>query len=197
MLFRSRVQDNLRLPDPRQSTTDFEFSKKKESGTEASGAPLTEPLTPKRALCSDSEAIKEIPQTQKQTSQFPLWIRTKEQKQHLQTSQDSSLATSINHRSHQTEYQHHLWELWLTSLQPQLSRAPSLEPPDLEYPPEQPPHWEESGTVSSKTLQTIEEIEVLMLLGDQTLTVEVGVRETPKGTQVEIGRASCRERVCT
>ena len=202
-----KVQDSLRSLDPHQLTMDFEFLTKRESGTEASGAPSMELSTQKKGLYSNLEAIRETLPTQKQTSQFPLWIRTKKQKQHSQTSLDSSLATLINHRSHRTKYQHHLWEQWLTLLQPPLSQAPLGEPPDLEYPPERRPHWEESGTVSNRTLQTIKEIEVLMILGDQTLTVEVGVQEgtpeegeTQEGTPGEgeiLGEALCHQKGAT
>ena len=48
---------------------------------------------------------------------------------------------------------------------------PSLEPP------EQAPQQEESGIVSNKILNTIEEIEVLMILQDQTPMEEVGIPE--------------------
>ena len=87
---------NLRSADWHQSITDSGSLMKKESGTEAGGDQSTDPLTQKKRPHSNLEVKEEILQIKKQTSKFPLWIRTKELKWHLQISQDLSPATLTN-----------------------------------------------------------------------------------------------------
>ena len=128
---------------------------KKEFGIEASGDQLMEPQTQKKASAFDLEVLI-IPQNQNQkTSLFPLSIRRKNWTLQLLILQHSSPPTSTNQESLPTNNLHPLWEQWLRSLQPQPSRAPSLDPLNLQYPLEQEPQQEESGKVLRKTLKAV------------------------------------------
>ena len=129
---------------------------KNEPGIEASGDQLTEPKTQKKESAFDLEATV-TPQNQtRKTSQFPPSIKQKNWTPPSQILQPSSPPLSINRESPQTLTLHPIWEQWLKSPQPRLSRAPSLEPPDLQYPPEPEPQQEESGTVLKMILRVVQ-----------------------------------------
>ena len=189
---------------------DSESMEKKEPGTEASGDQLMEPQTQKKESVFDLEVTPKTPLNQNQKmSPFPLSIRRKNWTLPSQTSQHSSPPISTNQRSPPTSNLHPLWEQWLRSPQPQLSRAPSLNPPDLQYPSEPEPQLEAFGTALKgifKAVQVIkeriqhqmeevEDQEVEAILGEtltETETLEEGeILETPgegeilEETQVE------------
>ena len=185
------------------STTDSESTKKKEPGTEASGDQLTEPQTQKKESAFGLEATTKTPRNQNQKmSPFPPSIRWKNWTLPSQISQHSSPPTLINQRSPQINNLHPLWEQWLRLLQPRLSQAPSLNPPDLQYPLEPEPQQEAFGTALRgifKAVQVIkeriqhqveeaEDQEVEAILGETPIweeTLEEGeIPETPEEGEI-------------
>ena len=173
-------------------TTDFGFTGKNEPGTEASGDQLTEPKIQKKESAFDLEAtITPQNQTQK-TSQFPPSIKQKNWIPPSQISQASSPPLLINHESPQTLILHPLWEQWLKSPQRRLSRAPSLEPPDLQYPPEPEPRQGESGTALKTILRVVrrakEKTRILQAetrREDQEVEVILRRGETPEEGEIQ------------
>ena len=139
--------------------TDSKSMGKKEFGIEASGDHLTAPLIQKKALASDLEVTLKTPWNLNQKmSQFPPSIKWKNWIPQSQILQCSSPLILTNPESPLTNNLHALWEQWLRLLQPQLSQAPSLDPLDLQYPPELEPQQEESGKVLRKTLRVVQAI---------------------------------------
>ena len=175
---------------------------KKEPGTEASGDQLMEPRTQKKESVFDLEVTMKIPWNQNQkTSLFPPLIRQKNWTLPSQISQRFAHPTSINQRSPLTNNLHPLWEQWLRSPQPQLSQAPLLNPPDIQYPPELEPQQEAFGTALKgifKVVQVIkeriqhqveeaEDQEVEAILGE-TLTLEETLEEGEIPETLEEGK---------
>ena len=182
---------------------DSESTGKKEPGIEASGDQSTEPQTQKKKMLPFDLEVITTPLNQR-TSTYPPQIRRKEPKWLSQISLDSSLPISTNLESPPTSNLHPLWEQWLKSPQPQLSRAPSLEPLDLQYPPEQAPWREESRKAlksifkaiqrakekiqahqEEATRQEDQEVEAILMLEEETTLLEEGeIPETPEEGEI-------------
>jgi hypothetical protein len=174
------------LNDLHQPNTDSESTTKKGSRIEVGGARSTELQKKKKEPLSDSGVITETNlQHQKKTFTFPQLINTNDPKQLSQIWPNCFPLSSTSQISPLTETPNPSWPPWLRSRQPPLSPVLSLELPDLEYPPEQPQQQEESSKVSDKILETLEEMEVTMILLNQTQDV-ILERVTQQVTQLEV-----------
>jgi hypothetical protein len=160
------------LNDLHQPNTDSGSTTKKGSRIEVGGARSTELQKKKKEPLSDLGVITETNlQHQKKTFTFPQLINTNDPKQLSQIWPNCFPLSSTSQISPLTETPNPSWPPWLRSHQPPLSPVLSLELPDLEYPPEQPQQQEESSRVSDKILETLEEMEVAMILLNQTQDV--------------------------
>ena len=154
---------------------------KKEPQIEAAGDPLTEPQTKKKTLTPHSslEAIlEEIPQIQ--TLQSPLVEMPKKKNPNSQQSPNSSLPISVNCPSNPA-----LWlEQWHKSQPPQPSPPTAWwpEPWELEYPEEEPRQMSKESSNRYSPRNTIEEMEVEMIL--LNLTDEILDNARSEGMEV-------------